>query len=324
MKGKHILGFVLASLLVVSGCSSTSVKENGKDVVASIDDTSILADDLYTSLSSSSRGQAALFDCMLQKLVDEKCPITDDMRKQAEDYVKNTKASFQAQYGDEAEEQLESQLASYGYESLDDYEESLIKSLQSVEFIKKYVKENYDDVYDDYYKIANPRQLSLIKVSMADIENPTDEEKEKLEEVKKLLGSEKDFGDTAASYSDDTSKTAKGNIGIVDTKTGLSSTYGENVEKKALALKENEISKAIKGNDGYYFLKCTSTNKDTIKEELKAVDLESPLLTYDDYITYMAFLSYDLKYDDSDIEKAIKEYVDQALQSRKESRGDAS
>ena len=71
MKGKQLCGIALASVLILSGCSST-VQENGKDVLASIDGKNVLADDVYTSLSSSKSGQTALFNYVLEKLVNEK------------------------------------------------------------------------------------------------------------------------------------------------------------------------------------------------------------------------------------------------------------
>ena len=151
---------------------------------------------------------------------------------------------------------------------------------------------------------------------MSDVDTPTERESEKLEEVKKLLKTNKSFGDIAASYSDDDSSSAKGNIGVVDSTSDLASTYGDDVETKALSLKAGEVSEAIQGDDGYYFLYCQSTDKDTIKEELKTVDLDSPLLVYDDYILYMAFNTYELTYKDEEVEKQIKQIVDEALEAR--------
>ena len=88
MKGKQLCGIALASVLILSGCSST-VQENGKDVLASIDGKNVLADDVYTSLSSSKSGQTALFNYVLEKLVNEKFPINDDMKENASQIVEN-------------------------------------------------------------------------------------------------------------------------------------------------------------------------------------------------------------------------------------------
>jgi len=322
MKGKQLCGLALASLIVLSGCSST-VQEDGKDVIASIDGKNILADDVYTSLSTSNSGKTALFDYVLETLVKEKFPVTSDMKENASEIVENIEANYNSQYGDEAEEQLESALAYGGYEDMDAYEESLIESLQYAEFIKQYIKDHFDEVYEDYYQQESPRILSIIKVSMSDVENPTTEENENLKEVKNLLKTDKSFGDIAASYSDDDSSSAKGNIGVVDSTSDLTSSYGENVEKKALSLKAGAVSDAIKGTDGYYFLYCTSTDKDKIKEELSTVNIDSPLLAYDDYIIYLAFNSYELTYSSDEVKEMIQGVINDALEKREEERGNS-
>lgn len=323
MKGKQINGLILASLLVLSGCSTT-VKEDGKDIIASIDGINISADDIYDIFSSKYVGQVSMFNYILKQLINENFPINDAMKKEAQDTIDTIVTNYKNQYGDDYESYLEKDLSSVGqYQNIDEYKQSLIDNLQYAEFKKKYVKENFDTVFDDYYKVEKPRMMSIIKVAVEDMENPTDEEKEKLKEVKELLKTDKSFGDIAKGYSDDTSRNANGYIGIVDSTLSLYNTYGDDVEKKAFSLKEGETSDAIKGNDGYYFLHCTSQDKETIKKELKNVDLTSPLLIYDDYIIYLAFNTYEIQYANDEIKKQIKEVVDDALKVRTEEREDA-
>lgn len=323
MKGKQINGLILASLLVLSGCNTT-VKENGKDIIASIDGIKISADDVYDIFSSKYVGQVSMFNYILKQLINENFPINDAMKKEAQDTIDTIVTNYKNQYGDDYESYLEKDLGSVGqYQNIDEYKQSLIDNLQYAEFKKKYVKENFDTVFEDYYKVEKPRMMSIIKIAVEDMENPTDEEKEKLKEVKELLKTDKSFEDIAKGYSDDVSRSANGYIGIVDSTLGLYNTYGDDVEKKAFSLKEGEISNEIKGNDGYYFLYCTSQNKETIKEELKSVDLTSPLLIYDDYIIYLAFNTYEIQYANDDIKKQIKEVVDDALKVRTEEREDA-
>lgn len=322
MKQKKLIGLALASLLVLSGCSGT-VKDDGQYVIASIDGQNILADDVYDELSSSTSGKQALFSYVLDQLVQAYFPVTSDMKENAADIVEQIESSYESSYGDSAEEYLESALASSGYESMDDYEDSLVQSLQYAEFLKQYVKDNFDDVYDDYYEQESPRIISLIKVAMDDPDSPTDEETENLEEVESLLTTDKSFADIASEYSDDDSSSAKGNIGVVDSTSSLGDTYGDDVETAAFALAEGEVSDAIQGDDGYYFLYCTSTDKDTIKAELETIDIDSPLLAYDDYMVYLAFNTYDLTYGDDDIETIITDIVDENLQARTDAREDS-
>lgn len=323
MKQKKVIGVAIASLLVLTGCTS-SVKEDGKYVVASIDNQSILADDLYDELTSSSQGETALFSYILDELIKENFPVDKNMKEYADELINNLKTNYQYQYGEDADAQIESVLAQYGYNSLDEWRNDILHSLQYSEFVKTYVKDHFDEVFDDYYQVESPRIVSLIKVSMSDVENPTDDEKEKLTEIKNLLATDKSFAEIAADYSDDETSSVKGNLGVVDSQAGLNSTYGDDVETAALALKEGEVSDAIMGDDGYYFLYCTSQDKETIKKELKTVDINSPLLTYDDYIQYLAYNTYDIKYGDEDLEKRIKGFVEENLKLRDEQRGGQS
>ncbi|MEG0276807.1 MAG: peptidylprolyl isomerase [Coprobacillus sp.] len=324
MKQKQLMGLALASLLVLSGCSSTSTVKNsdGKYVLSSIDGKDILADDIYKGLAESSTGENALFSYVLDELVKANFPITSEMKDNAAEIVKNIKANYTSQYSDDAEAQLESALASSGYKDMDAYEESLVFSLQYSEFIKKYVKDNFDTVFEDYYKQENPKYMNIIKVSVADMSNLTTDEKEKLTEVTSLLKTEKSFEEIATEYSDDeATKSKKGSLGIVDSTSGLTDTYGEAVQTAATALKVGSKSDQIKGEDGYYFLYSSSNKKEDIKKDLTSVDVDSPLLVYDGYIHFLVFNTYELKYGNEDIEKQVKDFVADALKEREEKRG---
>lgn len=321
MKQKKLISFALAGILLLSGCSSKTVQEDGKDVVAAIDKTNLLADDLYQDLATSTQGKQALFSYVLDQLIRQNFPATDDMEENADELVENIETNYENQYGDTAQEELQNALESTGVKNMEEYRDSLVQSLQYAEFLKKYVNDHFDEVFDDYYQQATPRMISLIKVSMSDPENPTEEENEKLKEVESLLKTNKSFEDIAYDYSDDdNTKSAKGHIGIVDKKTDLSSTYGDEVQTMALTLKEGEVSKKIQGSDGCYFLKCANTNKEDIKKELKTVDVDSPLLTYDDYMVYLAFQTYEIEYHDDTIKQTIQDIIKENIDIRNDAR----
>ena len=204
---------------------------------------------------------------------------------------------------------------------VNEYKKKLVYSLQYAELVKHYVKTHYDTVFDDYYKVSTPRVISMIKISTSDISNPTDAEKEKLEEVKELLKDGKNFGDIAKDYSDDSNtKSAKGSLGVVDKTSNLTNSYGNAINESAFSLTEGQTSDVLTGNDGYYILKCTSTNKEKIKKKLKNITIQSPLLTYDDNIIYLAFNTYDIEYKDAKVKKAVKEAVKEGLKARAEER----
>lgn len=54
------------------------------------------------------------------------------------------------------------------------------------------------------------------------------------------------------------------------------------------------------------------------------MDINSPLLTYDDYIQYLAYNTYDIQYGDETIEKQIKGFIEENLKARDEQRGGQS
>lgn len=326
MNIKNMAAALLVSSIVLTGCSSSSskeVKEDGKYVVASLTDKKIFADDIFNDVLKTATGKNAYFEAVLQQLMDKKCPIDDDMETDVKSTVTSIEQFYSSQYGENADAQLELALSQQGYANMDEYSVLLTKQLQISKFLETYVNANYDATFEDYYQQATPRTMSIVFVAMTDVENPTDVEKAKLEEVTKLVNSSKEFSEIATEYSDDEStKSNKGKIGVVDTTSGLTNTYGKDVETKALAMQEGEItSEAIKAESGYYFLKCNSTNKDTIKTAIKDLGIDSPLLSYDQYLIYLAFNSYTLTYKDDEVKGIISGVVNDAMEKRSEARG---
>lgn len=325
--GKCAAALVVTSFLLTGCGNSKTVKEDGKYVVASLSkgkkDKNIFADDIFKDITNTNSGKSAYFEAVLQQLMDDKFPVDNDMKIDAKRTVDQIQAYYEQQYGESAEEQLKTILSSSGYSSLDAYREAMIKAYQKSNFLLDYVENNFDEVFDDYYTQASPREASIIKVAMTDVDNPTEAESTKLNEVSALLSSSKTFGDIAKDYSDDTATNMnKGSLGVVDSTTGISSTYGSDVQTKVLALNSGEISEAIKGSDGYYFVTVTNTDKETVKKSLKKdLSIDSPLISYDMYLPYIAYQSYDVKYSDKDVKKLINSIIEEALKERETNRG---
>ena len=339
--GKCATALVVTSFLLTGCSNSNTVKEDGKYVVASLSkgksDKNIFADDIFADITNTNRGKSAYFEAILQKLMDDKFPTDKDMEldyTSAADKLKDMEIDasrtveqiqtyYEAQYGDQAEDQIKTVLASSGYSTLDEYEKAMVQAYQKSNFLLDYVKNNFDEVFDDYYTYATPRFASIIKVSIADSENPTQEETAKIEQISTALASGTSFGEVATQYSDDsTTNVNKGGLGVVDTTSGLSSTYGSEVESKIFELNAGEVSEAISGTDGYYFVSVTSTDKKEIKKTIKKnLTIDTPLIAYDSYLPYIAYQSYDVKYEDKDVEKMVNSIIETALQERETSRG---
>lgn len=328
MNIKKCAAALLVGSVLLTGCSSSSSKsktKDGKDIVASLKDKDFSADDVYSEMVKTSNGKNIYFEAVLQKLIDKKCPVDDAMEKDADDLVTQIEAQYKANYGENGETQLETALASQGYANMNAYREKLISAIQYSKFLELYVNDHYDEVFEDYYKQANPRMISMVYVKMSDVANPTETETAKLAEVTKLVNSSKDFGEIATDYSDDeTSKENKGKLGVIDTTSSMSNNYGSDVETKALALGEGEYtSSGIKGSDGYYFLKCTSVDKEAIKKAIKDTGIDSPLLAYDENMMYLAYKTYDITYKDDQAKEIITKIVDEKIAAREAERAGA-
>lgn len=326
MKAKKITALALSCTLLLTGCSAGGKTENGKSVAASTSIGNIYADDLYKSLSSGANSDSSLFSYVLDQLIDEKFPATSDMKESANEMYKNVLNSYKQQYSSEKEalSALKSDLKSSGqYTSISDYKKKLVYSIQYSQMIKKYVKAHFDSVYNDYYKMATPRKVSIISISSTNPSSPTKSEKAKLKEVQALLKEGQSFGTVASKYSDDTdTKSADGSLGVVDTTNSLDNTYASGVSAKALALKSGQTSSVITGTSAFYILHCDTTSKSEIKKELKNVTIDSPLLTYDNYIVYLVYNTYHIKYGDATIKKKVQAYVKKQLAARTKERKD--
>lgn len=329
MKAKKMTALALSCVMLLSGCGGKTV--DGKSVAASTSIGNITADELYNQLSSGSNANANLFSYVLDQLIDQKFPATDDMKESANDMYKNVLASYKQQYSSDSEAKaaLQKDLTSSGqYTSISDYRKKLVYSIQYAQMMRKYVKAHFDSVFDDYYKMATPRKVSIIAVNSSNPSAPSKDEKSNLKEVQALLKDGKSFGYVARKYSDDTNTAnANGSLGVVDTTNSLSSTYTDEVAKEALSLTQGKTSKVITGKSAFYILHCDSTKKSDIKKSVRDITIDSPLLTYDQYMVYLVFNTYKIDYHDAKIKKAVTDYVNQQLKARskaRKSKGSAS
>ena len=304
---KKIGASVLAFSILLTGCQKTTTGKvvDGQYALATINEEFFYADDIFKDLLDTKTGISVAYKLILEKLVKSKYPATDEMKTNAELICSQIEDSFAAGYG-----------------SMEDYKETLIYSLQYAEFIDHYVQEHYDDIYADYKKVTSPRIISLIFVAAQDVENMTDEEKSKLDEVKKLLDLGKDFGETAKSYSADTDTASLGGYyGLVDNTNDFTYSYGKDVLTAAMALNEGETSQAIKGINGYYFVHCDSVQDRDIEALIKNMTPDTnPLISYDQYMEYLVYQSYDIHYGNDEIKEDIENFIDEALKAREDAR----
>lgn len=317
MKINKLATATIASMLMLSGCASTSHSKvvDGKDALSSVNEQYYLADDAYNDLINSSNAAKNLYQIFLQKLFEKEAPVTKDMKTEADVLIKDIKSNYSGK-----EEELQNQLSQMGYRDLNSYKEGYIEFLQYSAFVDQYITNHFDEIFEDYYNVASPRYVSHILVKMTDPDNPTEEESAKLKEVQDLLAAGKSFEDVATEYSDDTTASNQGSLGLCDKNTSFVTAFKEAM----LKLNEGEVSEPIKTEYGYHIIKVTSTNKDQMKEELNksgsALRDWTSSTYYDSYLEYVIYDSYEITYNDETIKNLVENYVQSALKERESSR----
>ena len=244
----------------------TLVKD-GQTVIYSIDnDTYYFADDLYEDLALDLKANAELNSFILN-VCREGVETTSDMSNYAASY-----AQYVLQSNDKTT--IDKQLRQYGYEGSDDLSTYCIDMLKQQEVIKEYLYNNYETEVEPKLAELNPRKISHILIKVADVEEvtnedgtkthvayPSDEEQAKLDAVLEALNT-KTFEEVAKEYSEDSSATIGGLIGIVDVNT--KSNYVSEFADASMALNYGEVSDVITTTYGYHIIKCDEASKDEL------------------------------------------------------------
>ena len=277
---------------------------NGKDVVYSLSDGDVTADDFYDSLKKATGTNADVV--LFQKAVaNESYRTTKSIKKDAAKQAESIQSNYSSNYSSSADTQLKSDLASSGYDDLTDY---LITQIKLNRVTGAYAADHFDDL-----KI---RKISYILVQFEDSSNvpdtPTADEQSRMDAVDKMLDDGSSFADTATKYSEDTSTASNGGVlGIIDTNSSssLDSTFFET----AMSLKEGEVSDWVKSDSfGYFKIKCDASTAKTLEKDKDYDDPYVTLVTtYDTTLQNTAVwakakdLGVDFK-GDKDLEKEIK------------------
>ena len=223
---------------------------DGKDVVASIDDHDLTADDLYGEMSKYATSQVyyRFRNAVIEQTVTEE---TDDMKsaaKQMETSLNSQAQSSASYYGSSAEDLISSMLENYGLGSDELYRFCMLAQKESV-IQRNYVKEHYDDLMSD---VENPMIISYLELSVSDVSALSDEEQQKVDAINKALEEGTSFAEVAGEYNESVYSTTNGFYGYIDENTAswISSAsdvipLDESVLNAALALSEGETSEWI-------------------------------------------------------------------------------
>ena len=283
---KKIAVMVCTAMLLV-GCGNPKLKD-GKEVVASIKDKEITAEELYESLKEK-YGTDVLVDMINEYIVDKEYPTTDEIKKVIDEKYETQKKQFEEYYNTDFDTILKNNNYTeelYRKDLTVAYKEELIvkdyvKSKLTDEEINKYYEENM------YGKITARHILIMPKKSSNMTEEETKQKKKEaydlaMDIIKKLDNGE-DFATLAKEYSDDTVSAENG--GLLDAFDN-NSGYVKEFWEASKALEVGKYSKTpVESQYGYHIIlkekEEERQNIDDVKEDIKNTLAENKLNSVD-------------------------------------------
>lgn len=233
---------------------------DGKDVIASLAEENIFVDDIFETIKESSSVEYMVQkfqDAVAQEAVEADSAMKDEAKEMAQAIETNFKNNDPTNY----KTNIKSQLASIGYDDLDEY---CMLAVKSQKLVSNYLDEHMDELFTPIYEEKNPRIVSHILIKMEDSANPTEEELAKIQKVEEALAQGTSFADVAKEYSDDSSAVNGGLIGYADADSNLVEAFKET----ALDLEKDGISDWVKVSSsnyqGWHKIMVLETDKDAI------------------------------------------------------------
>lgn len=260
-------------------------KVDGNYVVYSIDDQNVTADELYDQLYET-YGLSSEMLAYEKMIFNNAYETTKEMQENA-----TQMASAYLSYYDEST--LLSTLKSTGYKNgLDDLPQYIIDSNKQQMLVREFVLANQEkylapQMGDDgrviYHILVKVNDIEEVKDENGDVieykANPTEEESKKLETILNALKTTQ-FEQVAYTYSDDSSKSNGGYIGLInsDNKANYYQTFAD----AAMVLEEGSVSDPIISQAGYHILyNAGSTAEKALNDYyfLNQLEQSNPILT---------------------------------------------
>lgn len=320
MNKKLLFAGVVVGALLLTGCGTPTLK-NGEEVVASVDGKDFTAEELYEELKDQG-GMSVLVNMFDTYIVNQEVETDDD----SETYADSQYESYQSSYESNGQN-FEDTLESAGYKDADDFKEALIVEYKKQIVTENYVKANLTDAeiqsyYDD--NIYGDIEGAHILISPETTDDMSDEEvteaeekaKKEAEDIIKKLDDGEDFADLAKEYSDDE--------GTAEDGGKLTITYGEVVDEfwdAASELKDGKYTEEpVKSDYGYHIIYRESQKdkpklnevEDDVIDKLVDQKLEEDTSLQTEALVELR-KKYNLKINDSDIEKSYNKSVKESL-----------
>lgn len=303
-----VFGILLTGDVISSQFETKKV--DGQDIVFEYNGINVSADELYDQLYDS-YGFSAIIRYLELDVYRNAFEPDADLIAEAKLEAEQIKANLKATYGSEYEDYLIKAVVSLGYPaSVDSLYEYALTSRMVSETQKNYVNGHINEYFPAYQEEKEPRMISHILIKMEVPDSPTEEELQKLEEVKAALAEpDANFAEIAAEYSDDTgSATSGGSLGFVDQDS--ISSYVENFKNHIYTVGAGETTEWFQTEYGYHIIRVDSESL----EDFQTTDtFYSTLFTYyptlRNKITWTLIQEQNISFGgNTELEQQIKEY----------------
>ncbi len=311
MKKKLLTASTLLAVLLVAGCGTKVKLKDGKEVIASVTDKEITAEELFDTLKEK-YGSDALIKIIDDYIIGKEIESDKEYEEKAQAQLKSMKAYYKKYNTDW------SQVLSYmGYSSDDDFIKGYIEKEKKTDIVKKYLKEDItDDEIDKYYEkeIYGKYTVKHILISVDSSKEDQDKAKEeaynKAKEVIEKLNNGSSWSDMVKEYSDDDQTNE--DDGLLPEFTN--GDFVDEFFKATIELKDGEYTTTpVETSYGYHIIKLISSTEKPSKEDAKDDCLDgiaTNKLANDDKLFNNTWISirdkYELKITDSTINNNYK------------------
>ena len=260
--GTVIIAILLIINIVIVSLGHKVKLQDGKEVIATIDGKSFVAEDLFTELKAK-YGTDSLLNMIDEFIVSKEIKDEDkvEAKKTAQSQIETIKGQYES-----AGYKWEDVLKQYGYTSEDALVDEMTLSVEKETVAKNYLASKItDDELNKYYE-ENVFGSYTAKHILITASSEEDEEaaKAKAQEVIDKLNNGGDWKTLVGEYSEDTG--SKENEGLIE-----NFTKGDVVDEfwnATVALKDGEYTKEpVKSTYGYHvILRVSSTDKKALKD----------------------------------------------------------
>jgi foldase protein PrsA len=308
MKRKLLTLSAVVGILLVAGCGTKIKLKDGEEVIASVTDKEITAEELFDALKEK-YGKDVLINLIDSYIIDTE--ITDDSsyKEEAEAQLKSMKSYYESYSYN-----WDDILSYYGYSSDEEFINGYMDNSKKTDIVKKYLKEDItDDEIDEYYEKEIYGDYT-VKHILITPEDSTDEKKqEALEEAESIiekLNNGESWSDLVSTYSDDDQ--TKDDDGELPSFTN--GDYVDEFFNATIELEEGEYTQEpVETTYGYHIIYLVSKTDKPSKEDSKDTCLEgiaTNKLANDDDLFDNTWKSirekYELNIADSSLAKAYK------------------